>query len=246
MKREDLLARTLVDMADTLVDHFDVLEMLTLVSDRCVEVLGATAAGVMLASPEGSLRMAAASSEELRIVELYAAQSQEGPCIDCHRTGTQVVNVDLTQAQDRWPEFAPRAVEAGFRSVHALPMRLRGQTIGVLNMFHATPGRFDAEDILAAQAFADMATISLLQNRAAREAQIVNEQLNTALNSRIVIEQAKGIIAESSKVDMAEAFQRLRSHARTLHLMLSDVARAVIDGTLPATDLSLPVRTPNQ
>ena len=178
MAREALLARTFVELADTLVDDFDVVELLTLLADRCVDVLDVGAAGLMLAAPDGDLRVMASSSEAMRLLELFELQSQEGPCLDCYRTGQPVVNQDLATVNGRWPRFAPEALAAGFHSVHALPMRLRGTVIGALNLFHIDPGEMRQADVDAAQALADVATIAILQHRAALEAQVVNEQLN--------------------------------------------------------------------
>ena len=240
MPREVLLARTLVELADTLVDEFDVVELLTLLVDRCVEVLGVSAAGLMLVAPEGDLRLAASSSEAMRVVELFELQSQEGPCLDCYRAGEPVVNQDLAIVNGRWPNFAPVALEAGFRSVHALPLRLRGQVIGAVNLFRADEGALDDLDVLAAQALADMATIAILQHRAAVESQVLNEQLNFALNSRVLIEQAKGVVSERAGIDMQEAFSRLRNYARNHNLRLVDVAQQVIDRTLNSAALDPP------
>jgi GAF domain-containing protein len=237
MPREALLARTLVELADTLVDDFDVVELLTLLADRCVEVLDVAAAGLMLVSPGGDLRVMASSSDAMRVLELFEQQSEEGPCPDCYRGGKPIVNQNLAVVDGRWPGFAPRALEAGFRSVHALPMRLRGLTIGALNLFRADEGQLEEADVLAAQAFADVATIAILQHRAAAEAQVVNEQLQHALNTRIVIEQAKGVVAEQAGFAMEQSFSLLRNHARNHNLRLVDVAQAVIDGTLATTSL---------
>jgi GAF domain-containing protein len=244
MAREALLARTLVELADTLVADFDVVELLSLLTDRCVDVLDVGAAGLMLAAPEGDLRVVASSSETMRVLELFEVQAQEGPCLDCYRTGQPVLNEDLPTGPDagpgRWPRFGPEAVAAGFASVHALPMRLRGNVIGALNLFHVHAGQMREADVVAAQAMADVATIAILQHRATFEAQVVNEQLNHALNSRIVIEQAKGMVAEREGVDMEGAFSLLRNHARNHNARLADVARSVIDGTLAATALDRP------
>src|SRR5688572_32904275 len=171
MTRESVLARTLVELADTLVDDFDVVELLTLLADRCVEVLDVEAAGIMLAAPDGALRVMASSSEAMRVLELFEIQAQEGPCLDSHRTGLPVVNQDLATVNGRWPRFAAEALAAGFRSVHALPMRLRGTVVGALNLFHVEPGEMHQADVDAAQALADVATIAVLQHRAALEAQ---------------------------------------------------------------------------
>jgi GAF domain-containing protein len=176
----------------------------------------------------------------MRVLELFEVQSQEGPCLDCYRTGEPVVNQDLATVNGRWPRFATEALNAGFRSVHALPMRLRGTVIGALNLFHINPGEMREADIGAAQALADVATIAILQHRAATEAQVLNDQLNNALNTRIVIEQAKGMVAEREALDMPQSFAMLRNHARNHNLRLADVAHDVIAGTLAASDLDRP------
>jgi GAF domain-containing protein len=240
MSREEKLSRTLVELADTLVADFDVVELLTLLTDRCVDVLEVDAAGLMLVAPEGDLRVMASSSEAMRVLELFELQAQEGPCLDCYRTGLPVVNQDLAGVNGRWPRFAAEAIVAGFQTVHALPMRLRGVVIGALNLFSADPGEMETSDLDAAQAMADVATIAILQHRAALEAQILNEQLNYALNSRIVIEQAKGMIAERETLNMEQAFSALRNHARNHNLRLVDVARDIITAKLSVSSLDRP------
>lgn len=237
MTREAQLARTLVELADTLVADFDVVDLLTLLADRCVEVLDVDAAGLLLAAPEGELRVIASSSPRVRGLELFELQAQEGPCLDCYRTGVPVLNEDLSRAAERWPRFSVAALAAGFGSVHALPMRLRGTIIGALNLFHEGPGEMRTADIDAAQAFADVATIGVIAHRASIEAQLVNEQLNYALKSRVVIEQAKGMMAERENLDLDAAFVALRRYARNHNLRLVDVANAVIAGELPAAEL---------
>ncbi|MBI2711089.1 MAG: GAF and ANTAR domain-containing protein [Actinobacteria bacterium] len=237
MHKETLLARTLVKLADTLVDDFDVVELLTLLTDRCVDVLGVAAAGIMLAAAEGDLRVMASSSEAMRVLELFEIQAQEGPCLDCYGTGAPVANPDLAGGDHGWPRFGAEAIAAGFRSVSALPMVLRGRVIGALNLFRVEPGEMANVDLESAQAFADVATIAILQHRAAAEAQALNDQLNQALNTRIVIEQAKGMVAERQGLDMEQAFGVLRNHARSHNLRLTDVATGVIGGTLAVADL---------
>jgi GAF domain-containing protein len=232
MPREALLARTFVELADTLVDDFDVVELLTLLAHRCVEMLDVAAAGLMLVGPEGDLRVVASSSEEMRLVELFELQSQEGPCPECYRTGEPTVTEHLGADDLRWPQFGPVAMKAGFMSAQALPMRLRGVTIGALNLFRTEPGALAETDRVAAQALADVATIAILQHRASIQAHLVVDQLNHALNSRILIEQAKGILAERAGLDMEGAFSWLRTHARNHNLLLVDVAQAIIDGKL--------------
>lgn len=243
MPREALLARTFVELADTLVDDFDVVELLTRLADRCVEVLDVAAAGLMLAAPDGDLRVMASSSEAMRLLELFELQAREGPCLDCYRTGRPVLNQDLATADGRWPRFAAEALAAGFHSVHALPMRLRGTVIGALNLFHREAGEMRQADIDAAQALADVATIAILQHRAWNETQTVNDQLNQALNSRIIIEQAKGMIAERLGFDMEQSFTALRNHARSHNLRLVNICHDVIDGTLAASALDRPPPT---
>jgi len=240
MPRETLLARTLVELADTLVADFDVVDLLTVLADRCVDVLDVGAAGLMLAAPDGRLRVMASSSETMRVLELFEVQAQEGPCLDCYRTGQPVANEDLEADKGQWPNFGTEALAAGFRSVHALPMRLRGTVIGALNLFHVDPGAMRQADVDAAQAFADVATLAILQHRTVLEAQALNEQLSHDLNSRIVIEQTKGMVAEREGVDMEQAFSILRNHARSNNQRLVDVAADVIAGRLDASTLDRP------
>lgn len=241
MPREALLAKTLVELADSLVADFDVVELLTLLVHRCVAVLGVSAAGLMLVAPAGDLRLMASSSEAMRLVELFELQAREGPCLDCYRTGVPVANSDLAAADGRWPRFSAHALEAGFHSVHAIPMRLRGTVIGALNLFDFETGQMLEGDVEAAQSLADVGTIGILTHRAALEARVLNEQLNQALNSRVVIEQAKGMVAERTKRDMQASFSSLRDYARNHNLRLVAVAEAIISGTLDASALD-PVR----
>ena len=238
VSREERLGRTFVELADTLVDDFDVVDLLVLVAERCVELLDASAAGLLLADPEGSLHLMAATSDATELVELFQIQNDEGPCLECFRTGVPVLVPDIAGEAGRWPSFAPVAVGAGFRGTHAVPLRLRTRTLGALNLFRAEPGRLSEADAATAQALADVATIALLQHRAAREAQAVAEQLRGALDSRIAIEQAKGVIAERAGVDMAEAFGRLRSYARANQRLLADVAHDIVDGTLSSGSIA--------
>lgn len=232
MSREASLIRSFVDMADTLVDDYDVIDLLTGLADHCVELLSASAAGVMLASPEGELRLVASSNEAMRILEVFELQAQEGPCLDAFRTGERVAHESLLAGTGRWPRFSVAALDAGFQSVFALPLRLRDITVGALNLFHIEQTPMDETDVVVAQGFADLATISILQHRAATEAQHLNEQLSQALTSRVIIEQAKGVISERSGMGLPEAFSLLRGYARRNNRRLTDVAQAALDGTL--------------
>jgi GAF domain-containing protein len=232
MTREADVVRSLVEMADTLVDDYDVIDLLTGLADRCVTLLDVSAAGVMLASPAGSLELAASSSEAMRLLELFELQEQEGPCLDAFRTGDLVEHENLDAESGRWPLFAAAALEAGFRSALAVPLRLRNVTLGALNLLSVTRVPLDEADLIVARAFADLATLSIVQHRASAEAHRLNEQLSAALSSRVVIEQAKGVLAERAGIDLAEAFARLRAFARNNNLRLTEVARAAVDGTL--------------
>jgi GAF domain-containing protein len=235
--RETLLVRTFVELTDSLVDDYDVVDLLTLLSDRCVEVLDVAAAGIMLASPTGELRVVASSSEAMRLLEVFEEQSEEGPCPDAFRSGQPVLAESLEASGTRWPRFGPMAHDAGFRSVYALPMRVRQQAIGALNLFRTTEGTLEPPDLYAAQSLADVATIAIVHQRAAEQAREVNEQLSRALQSRIVVEQAKGMLAERLNVDVDAAFELLRCRAWRRSARLAEVAAAVVSGALGAGEL---------
>ncbi|MEJ8644478.1 GAF and ANTAR domain-containing protein [Streptomyces sp. MS1.HAVA.3] len=234
---EQLLAKTFVELADTLVADFDLIDFLRLLTDRCVGMLDVSAAGVLLADRAGELRVMAASDEQVRLLELFQLQNDEGPCLECFHTGAPVTVPDLGVEAARWPRFASQARRSGYSAVQALPMRLRDEVVGALNLFRSTPGSFDPAATPIAQALADVATISLLQQRSSQRTSLLNEQLQTALNSRVLIEQAKGKLAERQGIDMEQAFTALRGYARAHNLRLSDLARAFIDGTEPLTGL---------
>lgn len=237
MTRDQRLATTFVELADSLVDDFDVVDLMVLLTERCVELLEVSEAGLLLSDGIGRLRLVAATSEALQTVEIFQAQADEGPCCDCFRTGLPVGAADLSVEELRWPRFAPVAARAGFRSVHAVPLRLRGQVLGALNLFGREPGPLRPSDAIAAQALADVATIALLQNRAIEESHRIRQQLQEALNSRITIEQAKGMIAEYAACDMDDAFERLRGFARSHGRRLSAVAEQLVDGGLRPEDI---------
>ena len=236
----ELLSDTFIELADTMVADFDVIDFLHLLTDRTVALLGASAAGVVLADPRGELRVAAASTEEAGLLELFQLQNDQGPCLECFRTGRPVTASDLTGSAQRWPRFAQAAAQAGFATVEALPMRLRDQVIGALNLFRSEPGPFEAADLRIAQALADVATIGLLHERNVRRRDTVAEQLQAALNSRVVIEQAKGKLAERLGIDMDRSFKMLRDYARTNNQRLTDVARDFVAGA--TADFPLPAR----
>ena len=237
MARESLLIATLVELADNLVDDYDVIDVLTMLTDRCVQAVDVDAAGVMLASPEDELQFVASSSESMRVLELFQIQVAEGPCVDCFRGGAAIVNHALSEEDGRWPQFTPRALARGFRSVHCLPMRLRGRTIGALNLFRTHQGPLADDDVVVAQGLADVATIAILQHQSSLNANTLNLQLSNALNSRIIIEQAKGMIRQSTDCGMDEAFNRLRAHARNHNEGLTDLATRIVERTTMPSDL---------
>lgn len=231
------LANVFVEVADTLVDDFDLIEFLHLVTSHTAELVNVAAAGLLLADHRGHLQFMAASSEEARLLELFQVQAEEGPCQDAFHTGSATVNADLTTAQDRWPVFAPRAVSAGYRSVHALPLRLRSNVIGALNLFGADAGSLEPEDVRIIQALADVATIAILQERTIHRGEVLTEQLQSALNSRVAIEQAKGVVAQMHNIGVDEAFRLLRAYARHHHLRLVQVAQALVTDPTSFPDL---------
>jgi GAF domain-containing protein len=224
------LADVVVEMADTLVDDFDVIDFLHVLTERCVQLLGVSAAGLLLTDQRGTLQVVAASTERTRLLELFQLQTDQGPCLDCFHTGQPVSVPDLLSA-GRWPRFTVAAAEVGFAAVHALPMRLRAEVIGALNLFDTNPGALDEGRLRIGQALADVATIGLLQHRAILARDVLTEQLQTALNSRIMIEQAKGLLAERLHLDMAEAFAVLRGVARSQNRRLAELAQSIVDGS---------------
>lgn len=237
MSREQRLAEVFVELADTLVDDFDVIDLLHTLCERSVELLPADAAGLILADHRGVLQVMASTTTEARVLELFVLQNDEGPCLDCYSTGRQMVNIDLDEVAQRWPRFHAALTEAGYRSTQALPLRLRGQVVGVLNLFRKEPATLTGTEVDLGQALCDIATVGLLQERAVRQGHLLAEQLQSALNSRIMLEQAKGILSERAGINVDEAFTLMRSYARRNQRPLVGVAGAVIDGTIGAAGL---------
>jgi GAF domain-containing protein len=210
--RERAVSQAFVALADTLVDDYDIIDLLDQLIAHSVTLLAADAAGIMLGDPHRQLRVVAASSEDAELMELLQLQNEQGPCMDCYHTGAPVSVPDLAHAT-QWPAFTAAVMEAGpFRSVHALPLRQRRETIGAMNLFHHTPGPLPQADLALGQALADVATIGILQKRAIRRGELLNEQFKTALTSRIVVEQAKGVLAQYHRISVDAAFDQLRRH----------------------------------
>ncbi|MFB9923871.1 ANTAR domain-containing protein [Amycolatopsis halotolerans] len=230
--RERLVSRAFVSLADTLVADFDIAEFLSMLAEQCVDLLGVSAAGVLLLDPAGGLRVAATSSHRAELLELFAVETDDGPCVDCARSGSPLSYADSPAAAGRWPRFAAAAAECGFGAAQALPMRLRDQVVGVLTLLSAEPGSVERDDVDLGQALADVATIGILQQRTIERGDQLAGQLQTALHSRVVIEQAKGVIAEHSGISMDEAFSRLRGYSRAHNLRLTDIARAISTGDI--------------
>ena len=232
--REQLLAEAFVGLADTLVDDYDVIDVLDRLVGYSVSLLAADAAGILLVDLHGRLRVVASSNEESDWTELMQIQADEGPCVECVRTGRPVAVTDLDEAVDRWPRLAgalrqrDREGRERYRSVHALPLRLRGEPIGGMNLFHTRPGPLPDADLHLGQALADIATIGILQERTIRQGEVLSQQLQHALNTRVVIEQAKGVLAQLGTVPMDVAFEHLRRHARRNNALLGEVAGRVV------------------
>jgi len=236
--REEQITDTFVTLADTLVDDYDVIDLLDGLVERCVLLFGATAAGILLVDQRGNLSVTATSSEETRLLEVFQIQGDEGPCLDCIRSSRPVTCGDLAAESARWPAFVPAALATGFRAVDAVPLRLRNVTIGGLNLFHGETRSLPPADRRLAQALADVATIGILQQRSIHRSSILAEQLQAALNSRIVIEQAKGVLAERHGVGFEQAFAALRRYARDTNTKLSETARLVVLREIDADEIS--------
>lgn len=230
--REAQVIQTFLELADTLVADFDIIDSLTILATRCVEILDSAAAGILLADADGKLRVIGASGEQAHLLELFQLQNDEGPCMEAFASGESVISTDLRGAIERWPRFTPYAVGAGYESAYAIPLRLRGDIIGVLNLFRSEPGPLGGGDVALAQGLADLASIAILQAAATTESRQREAHLQHALDSRIVIEQAKGMLAEHAHIDMASAFDRIRTRARNTNAKLTELATRIVDGQL--------------
>jgi GAF domain-containing protein len=228
VSRETLLLQTFARLADTLIDDFDVVDLLQFLVDSCKELLETAAAGILLADSNGQLELVASTSEASRLVEMMQLSAYAGPCVDSFTSGTTISVPDIARVPEEWWRFQASALEQGFVSACAIPLRLRETTIGTLNVLRTEPGDLPPHDLVAAKALADVATIGILQERAIRRSQVLSDQLQHALNSRVIIEQAKGVVAHSRKIDTEEAFEVIRGYSRSRQVSLSEVARQLV------------------
>lgn len=230
--RDQRIAEAFVAVADTLTEGFDVIEMLHTLVSECVGLLDVDAGGLLLADPSGDLQLVASTSEQAQLVEVMQLSAGAGPCVDCFQSGAAVTVADIAEHRDRWPVFTDAALREGFTAVFATPLRLRGQTLGAMNLFSKAPGGPTSQDAILAQALADIATIGILNERSLRESHLLAEQLQFALESRVFIEQAKGVLAVVASLDMDHAFIALRDYARSHRMTLRDVAQQVVERQL--------------
>ncbi|WP_199551491.1 GAF and ANTAR domain-containing protein [Streptomyces sp. N35] len=248
MPREQQLSKIFLEVADTLVADFDIVEFLQQFTGRCSQILNVEATGVLLADEKGYLQLLAASDEHTRLLEVFAAQSEQGPCVDCYRSGRPRLHVDLSDPDTArtWPQFTEAAQLIGFTTTHAIPLRLRESIIGAFGLFQRDPARLSDDDILLAQALADMATISILQQRTLAHSEVERGQLQYALTSRIVLEQVKGILAERWQVPTDEAFTALRAYARARHHRLTQLALDITQGRFDTEQIPRPAKPPGE
>lgn len=226
--REALILDSFATLADTLVDDYDVLELLQTLVETCERLLDVRAAGILLADPNNQLEVVASTSEASRLVEIMQIGAEAGPCVESFTKGTVVSVPDVT-VDERWEEFSAHALSQGFRAVYAVPLRLRATVIGALNLFRSEPGEFTDYDRTAAQALADVATIGILHQRAYEQTEVVRDQLASALQSRVRIEQAKGVISHTRGTTTDEAFTIIRDYARSHRQRLSEVAQQIVE-----------------
>jgi GAF domain-containing protein len=237
--RETRLNAAFVKLADTLIDDYDIVDLLHTLVEECTAIFDVQAGGLMLADADGQLQLVASTSEKADLVEIMQLNAGQGPCVECFETGKPVAIADIEHSGAHWPDFRAEALKQGFRSIYATPLRLRGQTIGTLNLLSTSVGDLNARDALAAQALSDVATIGILQERLVKERGIVADQLQRALDSRVLIEQAKGVLSESASINVDEAFGAMRAYARSHNLRLHDVAEAIVGRSISIVPTAL-------
>lgn len=236
--RNPEFVQILGEITHSLVGDFDLFGLLQQVTVHGARILGVDAVGLMLTGPRGDLVTAAASNEKARVLELFQIQIDEGPCLDCVQSGRNISYPDVTNASDRWPRFVPRALDAGFVAVHAIPMRPSDSVVGGMNIFDSKKGSLREQSVLIARTLTDMATIALLQERAIRDGEMVAEQLRVVLNARLAVEQAKGIIAEQLQMDVTDAYEIMQAYSRHRTVKMTDLAVALVSGDLSAVVLT--------
>ncbi|MCU1404437.1 MAG: transcriptional regulator [Glaciihabitans sp.] len=240
ISREELINQAFVKVADTLMDSYDVVDLLSTLVHQCAELLDAAGGGILIADSTGVLELIASTSEAAEFVEVMQLAAGEGPCVDCFNSGQAVAVNDIGEAGDQWAQFREAALQRGFHSLHATPMRLRGRVIGTMNLLFTREGPMSERDASLAQALADVAVIGILQERSLRDPRIVTEQLHLAIDTRIMVEQAKGVLSHIHLMDMDEAFNALRTYARSQRLSLREVSQGVVDHSLDPAKLVLP------
>jgi hypothetical protein len=232
MAREDLLARTFVDLADVWTDDSNQAHVSQMVVGRCLQLFATSAAAIVLSGAETQLRISACSGDQMRRTQLFELQIGEGPCFDCYRTGRSIISADLSRQSREWPRFVPVAMKAGFRSVHALPLRVPDRTIGSLNLFGAEIGILSNADILAAEALAQATAFTILRERFSGPAEAILGNLRLSSDDHLVIEQAKGVLAGRARIHLDEAMKRIERYAHHHDLDLVAVCHQIVDGDL--------------
>lgn len=225
--RETRVLGAVVTLVDSLLEDFDIVELLTDLTEQCAQLLDVAAAGLLLAGPRHDLQFMAATSPESRHLEMIQLQAEEGPCRDCYLNGQPVSAPNLVAETARWPRFVDAAVDAGFASVHAVPMRAAGTVLGALGLFGVDTGELGDADLLVAQTLAHIASVAILQEHAPAPTNVLS-QLKAALASRVVVEQAKGFVRERFDLSLESAFVVLRRYAATHDEHLTEVARRLV------------------
>ena len=237
MTREEQIIATFVELADTMLEDFDIVEFLHRLLERAVELLSCAEAGLLLANAEGALQVMASSSQRSEALELLQSESGRGPCVESYLGSQTVFSEDLEMDRKRWPVFAEAALGSGIGSVHSIPMRVQGETIGTFNLFRSKVGRIGPHDLPLGQGLADISAVAILQERATRERRGIVQQLEHALGSRVLIEQAKGILAERAHASIDAAFLGIRAYSRSHNRRLIEVAGDIVENRLDTSDL---------
>lgn len=228
------LGQAVGEITDALVQDFDVVDVATQVVTSCAELVGADNVGLLVADAAGQLRLLAATSEEAHVIESFQVEGGDGPCLEAFTTGELVSAGSPGEIAGRWPHFARIAQREGIGAVFAAPLTMRGRPIGSLNVFSEAPGELDADARRKVELLAGLATVALTQAERVRDHATTVQQLQTALTSRVAIEQAKGVLIAATGVDVDEAFARLRAYARANRRRLSEVALDVVERRLDA------------